>query len=893
MVVSPLDQFFSTGTSCPARAAMPLILHGEALWQVAHGPLDVFLCRFREGQPVGALHPLCRVESGGLIWGLPEELPHEWRLVAAGGPESRIQRRIRGDFAELLNAQPALAGVLDAALEGWMRHLAGPLDFAQEEGRFSDRLAWPVLDRQLAALLAARIDLALAGDREQQARLLRKSENERGQVQSALQSLAEVLVSPQASSRTAGASLLLAACRMVGKSAGLEFHPPPVGDSESGRRCDPLGEIVDASRLRFRRVALKGEWWRHDNGDLLGYLDEERHPVAVLRRGNGYRLHDPRDGRETPVDGNLAARLGPFGEVFYRSFGEAQVTLAELIRFGNTGNLGDYLAIVLVSVVLASLGLAVPLVTGMLFDTVIPGAQRGDLLQLGMALLAAAFATAMFELSRGYAVLRVESKIDMAVQAAVWDRLLRLPVPFFRNYTAGDLAMRVGGIDTIRTTIAGNTLHSLLGAAFSVFYLVLLFYYSTKLALLALALVAVAVVFTAGTGYFHLRYERQRSATEGRVSGLVFQLLSGIAKLRIAGAEGRAFRNWAVLYARQQEESYRGHMVRGVLEVFSTVFPIVANMAIFAVIAFYLGAERNISTGDFLAFNAAFGAFLVAMLGAAGALIEVLEVVPLYERGRPVLQGTPEICAARVPPGLLKGEIEVSQVSFRYTPDGPLVLDGVSLHVKAGEFVALVGASGSGKSTLLRLLLAFETPLSGSAYYDHQDLAGLDPGALRRQLGVVLQNGQLLAGDIYTNIVGATATLTLDDAWAAAEQAGIAADIRDMPMGMYTIVGDGGGGLSGGQRQRLLIARALVNRPRIVFFDEATSALDNRVQEVVSSSLEKLRATRIVIAHRLSTIKNADRIFVLDGGKVVQSGTYAELIGCEGPFAELAQRQIV
>jgi ABC-type bacteriocin/lantibiotic exporter with double-glycine peptidase domain len=281
------------------------------------------------------------------------------------------------------------------------------------------------------------------------------------------------------------------------------------------------------------------------------------------------------------------------------------------------------------------------------------------------------------------------------------------------------------------------------------------------------------------------------------------------------------------------------------------------------------------------------------MLSATSVFTSLLGIVPIYERAKPILHSPIEVGAARAAPGRLTGQIELSQVSFSYTPDGPRVLDDISLLIQPGEFVALVGSSGSGKSTLLRLLLGFEIASSGAIYYDDQDMAGIDLGAVRRQFGVVLQNGQLLSGDIFTNIIGSATALTLDDAWEAATQAGIADDIREMPMGMHTVVNDGGGTLSGGQRQRLLIARAIVNHPRILYFDEATSALDNRAQEMVSTSLDNLRATRVVIAHRLSTIANADRIFVMDGGRLVESGTYAALLEKDGMFAALAKRQIV
>jgi ABC-type bacteriocin/lantibiotic exporter with double-glycine peptidase domain len=325
---------------------------------------------------------------------------------------------------------------------------------------------------------------------------------------------------------------------------------------------------------------------------------------------------------------------------------------------------------------------------------------------------------------------------------------------------------------------------------------------------------------------------------------------------------------------------------------FNAVFPPIANLAMFAMVAFFLAGEKSFTTGQFLAFNAAFGGLLGAVLGATAALSSIMNIVPIYERAKPILQTEPEITSSKGHPGQLTGDIEVSQVRFGYVADAPPVLDDVSVHIRPGEFVAVVGPSGSGKSTLLRLLLGFEVPQSGSIYFDGQDMGGLDLGHLRRQLGVVLQNGQLMGGDLYSNIVGSAASLTVDDAWVAAEQAGVAEDIRNMPMGMNTVIGDGGGTLSGGQRQRVLIARAIVRRPRIIFFDEATSALDNRTQAMVSESLEQLKATRVVIAHRLSTVVNADRIVVMEKGAIVQSGTYAELMEQPGLFRELAARQM-
>jgi ATP-binding cassette subfamily C protein len=373
------------------------------------------------------------------------------------------------------------------------------------------------------------------------------------------------------------------------------------------------------------------------------------------------------------------------------------------------------------------------------------------------------------------------------------------------------------------------------------------------------------------------------------LSGQVLQYITGITKIRVAGAESRAYERWASNFADQRRLQFRARRIENGLTTFSAVFPVVSMMVVFGLMTSY--QDSVMSTGDFIAFTGAFGAFTSNLLGMTGAFVAVIMAVPMYEQARPILEAQTEVSESKAHPGSLSGEIEISQVTFRYDPEGTAVLDRVTLRAEPGEFVAFVGRSGSGKSTLLRLLLGFERPENGSIYFDGRDLSGLDIQAVRRQVGVVLQNGSVTTGDLFTNIAGSSRA-TMDDAWEAARMAGLDEDIRQMPMGMHTVVSDGGSTLSGGQRQRLMIARAVVNRPRLLFFDEATSALDNRTQALVSESLARLQSTRIVVAHRLSTIMNADRIYVLDNGRVVQSGTYASLLSEGGVFEELIRRQM-
>jgi ABC-type bacteriocin/lantibiotic exporter with double-glycine peptidase domain len=394
---------------------------------------------------------------------------------------------------------------------------------------------------------------------------------------------------------------------------------------------------------------------------------------------------------------------------------------------------------------------------------------------------------------------------------------------------------------------------------------------------------------TSLAAWLQLRRQREVLSLQGKIASLLLGLIQAVAKLRVAGAEERAFSRWAEQFAEQRRISMQARRLAAGQLSFNAAYGIFTSLAIFAMVAWSSGAALPV--GELLAFNAAFGQFLAAALATVSLLSSVLVMVPLFERLAPVLATAPEVDEEKVDPGELAGEVELSHVSFRYDETGPLILDGLSFRANAGEFIALVGPSGSGKSTCLRLILGFEKPASGSIYFDRQDLAALGVQAVRRQIGVVMQHSQPMTGDIFSNIASGT-NLTLEDAWEAAAMAGLADDIRAMPMGMHTVVSEGAGTFSGGQRQRLLIARAIVNRPRILLFDEATSALDNRTQEVVSRSLESLKATRIVIAHRLSTIANADRIYVVVGGRVVEAGTYRELMAGGGAFVEMARRQL-
>jgi NHLM bacteriocin system ABC transporter ATP-binding protein len=685
---------------------------------------------------------------------------------------------------------------------------------------------------------------------------------------------------------------LFAACVPLGRALGVGLKPYPRVQGAPPPR-DPLAAMLRASRVRSRRVALRDEWWKGDSGPLLGYLAADKRPVSLLPAGSGggYVLLDPATGAREPVDAARAESLEGFAESFYRPFPERRLRVRDVLRFGLHGCARDIGVVIGIGLCSSLLGMVPALATGMLFNTVIPGAQRSQLLQMTAVLLACALATALFSLAQGVALLRIEGRAGSSLQAAVWDRLLGLPLSFFRPYTSGDLATRAMSIDAMRQIVSGSTVTALIGSLLALGNFLLMYWYSWRLALWATLVIAVVLAITLTGSALQLRPQREAMKLQSKAAGIVLQLLSSIAKVRVAGVEVAAFALWVRRFSEQRRQQSRARSISNWVSAFNAAVPVVSYLVIFGLALPLVSETHALGTGDFLAFLSAFSASTTALLGASLALLATLNTIPLYEQARPILETVPEVDLGKADPGVLTGDIEVQHALFRYAAEGPPVLRDLSCHIQAGEFVAFVGPSGSGKSTLLRLLLGFETVEAGAIYYDGQELAGLDVQAVRRQIGVVLQSGRLMSGDIFTNIVG-SAALSLDEAWEAARMAGLAEDLEAMPMGMHTVVSDGATTLSGGQRQRLLIARAIVNRPRILIFDEATSALDNRTQAIVSASLERLQATRIVVAHRLSTVLNADRIFVLERGRLVQTGRYAELIDQPGPFAELARRQI-
>ncbi|OHB67469.1 MAG: NHLP bacteriocin export ABC transporter permease/ATPase subunit [Planctomycetes bacterium RBG_13_63_9] len=786
---------------------------------------------------------------------------------------------------------PDAKAVFPLAGSGWLETADRTKVWAaRSESLVTDSRLWPGLERFHQTVLSSAAASAREADEAELDRLTLKSRFEDQLMQSTLAQLAST-VEPE---RTGDTLLLqqedplLAAFRLIGQRLGVPIKTPRDLGQRSHR--DPISAIARASQLRTRRVLLSGDWWRQDNGPLLAFCGEENRPVALLPISTkSYELVDPTTGSRTPLTRAGASAVGSFAYCFYRSFPPRALSPREILRFSLAGTRTDWLTVVLLGLAGGLLGMLIPIATGVLFGRIIPAAEHFQLLWLVLILAVTAVVMTLFEFVQGVASVRLETRMNSSVEAGVWDRLLNLPAPFFRQYSTGDLAMRAMGIARIRQVLTDAAMSSVLTFVFSLVSFALLFYLDARLALLATLLFLIIAGVTCWAAVVQLRYERENHHVRGRVASIVLQLLTGISRLRVAGAERRALAFWAKSFRLQTKLGFQAQLVSNNASTFLATVPILTSSVIFGAVAF-LGSEK-LYLATFLAFNAAFVQIIAASVTVSSTVTSLLEIVPLYERAKPILVAEPEFNQDKREPDDLRGDIEISHVSFRYHDDGPLVLDDVSIHIRQGEFVAFVGPSGAGKSTILRLLLGFETPTTGSIYYDREDLARLDYQAVRRQMGVVLQNSQLTPGSILSNIVGSS-LLTIEDAWEAARLSELDAEIAQMPMEMYTVITEGASTLSGGQRQRLMIARAVVSKPKILLFDEATSALDNVAQAKVAESLDNLKATRVVVAHRLSTIVNADRICVIDRGRVVQQGRYHDLMEQPGLFADLAKRQL-
>jgi ATP-binding cassette subfamily C protein len=690
----------------------------------------------------------------------------------------------------------------------------------------------------------------------------------------------------------------------LGASFALEGELPP-------EASDAVEALALPAGLRSRRVILDPGWWREGAGPMLARVAERRRVprapgstsnpsaaagtgwVALVPASGGYRMRALSEHGavvEWQVDAQVAERLSPYAFTFHRRFARAAMRAIDVVRFTMREASVDVSTLLAAALAAGLTGLLAPVATAFLIDRAIPLARAGPIAAVVGGLGVAGIALAILDVLRTLALLRFEARSGVAMQAAIVDRVVSAPATFFRRFASGDLALRIGSVNTVQRTLTGAALSAVVTGAFVVANAALMVAYSPVLSAGSLAIVALAIALAAALGMARMRIGARIEALDGRLGAFTYELFAGVAKVRAAAAEDRAFERWHARYAELRAADLDGARIANRETVWMSLAPPLATALALFLAWRISGGPNALTAGEFVAFHAALFALLAAVQSLAACALEAANVKPAWDRARPIVEAMPEDAPSQAARHDPRGTIALEGVRFAYGA-GPEVLAGIDLEIRAGELVAIVGPSGSGKSTLLRLLLGFEQPRAGCVRYDGHDLAALDAPWLRRRMGTVLQNGKLWPGDLYTNIAGAS-NATLDEAWDAARRAGIAADIEAMPMGMYTVVGEGLSTLSGGQRQRVLLARALVANPRIVLLDEATSALDNASQAAVLESIAALGATRVVIAHRLDTVRGADRIVVLERGRIVQQGTFRELAAAEGPFAALLARQV-
>lgn len=664
--------------------------------------------------------------------------------------------------------------------------------------------------------------------------------------------------------------------------------------SEEAPSTENVNDLVDYFTRPLgivrRRVLLEDMWWKNGEGPLLAVEKETGVIFALIpRRLSGYKYFDSKANRYIKIDASNKEKFEDSAVCFYKPLPMKPLNGKQLISFLlRSITLGDAGIILLANILVTLVGIITPLITQIIFAQVIPTGKYVLLFSAVMLLTTAAVVTYLFTSVKTAVKSRITNHMDIILQNGLIGRVLSLPVKFFSNKSAGELSQSIGALTLLPDILSELFFGTGLMVAVTPLYIIQVAVMSPALSLPALFTFLIEIVLIVICMKQKSSLMRKQLKAEQAWHGFTFALFSGIQKIKLSGSENRAFAKWASIYRKKSASTYNWPFPAFMQNELFIGIQMLGLMS-----AYSSAISTNVSVSTFAAFTSAF-ALVIATLQQLSACTDVIAYLePILEMGEPILEAVPEVSEDKKIVEKLSGAVELSNVSFRYEQDGPNIVDGMNLKIVPGEYVAIVGKSGCGKSTLMRLLLGFETPDVGSIYYGNQDLNALDLASFRRNVGTVLQNAKLFLGDIYSNITISAPWLNMDDAWEAARMAGMEKDIVDMPMGMHTVISEGNGGISGGQRQRLMIARAIAPKPSILMFDEATSALDNITQKIVADSLAKLKCTRIVIAHRLSTIKDCDRIIVLDSGKIVEDGTYDELIAKNGYFADLVSRQQV
>ena len=653
------------------------------------------------------------------------------------------------------------------------------------------------------------------------------------------------------------------------------------------KKEEQLEYLLRPHGIMTRRVELTEGWYKDCAGPLLGMNAADRSAVALIPGKFGGYYYTDAAGKRVKLNKKTAKNIGLEAVCFYKPFPLRPMDLSDYFKFiMESVPASTIISVIAAAIAVMLVGMIAPKISYIIMDQVVTSDSLQLLLSIGIFSVCLSVSKVMFSTIESMLSSKVSTLLNIKTEAATMSRVMSLPASFFKNYSSGELSCKMDYMNSLSSMLFNSVFSTSLTSLLSLVYVIQIFKYAPELVVPALVIILATLVFSVITTFTQMKYTRREMDIQSKESGMTYAMITGVQKIKLAGAEKRMFSRWLELYAKETSLVYGKPVFLRLNGVISTAITLVGT-----IVLYFFAVESGVTVAEFNAFNASYAMISSAFLSLAGVATTIAGIKPVIDEVKPIMDAQPEVSEGRRIVTKVSGNIELSNVSFRYTENMPNVIDNLSLQIKPGQYVALVGATGCGKSTLVRLILGFEKPQKGSIYFDRQDIERLDLKSLRSKIGVVMQNGKLFYGDIFSNITISAPWLTLDDAWEAAETAGIADDIRAMPMGMHTIVSEGQGGFSGGQKQRLMIARAIAPKPKILIFDEATSALDNITQKKVSDALDGLKCTRIVIAHRLSTIRQCDRILVLDKGKIIEDGTYEDLIEDNGYFAELVERQ--
>ena len=792
-------------------------------------------------------------------------------LAGAGGPDEAAIPLTRTSWLTLFD-EAALSGKLTETLARQGTLLSSLASF------HALAFALERLNRRLAVVDDANLERARTASR-------------RTAEKAARQRLMNIYDLPIDRDTSVEDTALADALRIIGRHEGIDFSIP----ARTGPSDSPVGlvDVLDASGVRARRVRFKaeGSWWRGDSHALLGFRAGDGQPVALLPGMVGrYREIDPVSRRGVRITEDRAGTLAEEAWMFYRPLPSGNVEPADLLRVALRGSGADLARLVIAGLPGGLIKLLPAIALGFVANHVAAGGSAGALYTVALALAGFGLLGALLHLLQSTAMMRIEGRSASRVEAAFWDRLMRLPPSILHRHPAGDLATSGMTFQNLRDGLQGIVADGLLSIVFLLPVFGVIFFYDATLGIVALAFSLVSLLIAVALGLRQISPYGRMIGAARRVAGRLFQIVGGITKLRVENAEGSAYAIWARDYREQKRAEIELGAIEGHSRAFGDALPFLAGgVLLFAVAA---AGDRSVPVGDFLVVYTVFIAFQSAIARLGESFGTVAAMVPAFDQMRPLLTTVPETEVGGEPVGFLGGDILFDRISFRYDPDGPLILDDVTIRARPGEFVAIAGESGAGKSTLFRLALGTDRPTAGAVYYDGRDLRHLNLRQVRRNIGTVPQSVGLHPMDLWDNLVGHRDDVTSEEVWAAVRLAEVEDEIKGMPMGMMTMVGTSGSVLSGGESQRITIARSVIGSPRIMLFDEATNWLDNESQARVMENLTALTSTRVVIAHRLSTLEQADRIYVLQAGKVVESGSFNELMEIDGAFKELVKRQI-